>query len=80
MTIWGRSLSFANCKGGSLVDPRLSCDMCEKALSLRLMDGSAELLRLGNATTTESPLLTEGNVTLSKSPIFSSGLGWKSSL
>lgn len=29
------SLSVANCKGGSLVDPRLSCDICEEALSLR---------------------------------------------
>jgi hypothetical protein len=79
-TIWGRSLSFATCKGGSLVDPRLSCDMCEKALSLRLTGTSVELLRLGNATTSASLLLVEGNVTLSRSPFFSPGLGWKSSL
>lgn len=35
MTTRRTSLSAANCKGGSLVDPRLSCDMCEEALSLR---------------------------------------------
>jgi len=80
MAIWDHSLSFVTCKGGSLVDPRLSCDMCEKALSLRLMGGIAELLRLGNAMTTVLSLLTGGNVTFSKSPFFSSGLGWKSSL
>lgn len=35
--IMTRSTSFsdANCKGGSLVDPRLSWDMYEEALSLR---------------------------------------------
>ncbi len=73
-------MAFATCKGGSLVDPRLSCDMCDKALSFRLMDTRAELLRLGNATTPVSSPLTEGNVTLSKSPFFSPGLGWKPSL
>ena len=81
MTTLSRSLAFATCNGGSLVDPRLSCDMCDRALSLRLMDTSAELLRLGKATTTSvSSALPEGKETLSKSPCFSPGLGWKSSL
>ena len=32
---WSISLSLAICKGGSLIDPRLSCDMYEEALPLR---------------------------------------------
>jgi len=27
ITTWGISLTLAACKGGSLIDPRLSCDM-----------------------------------------------------
>jgi len=79
ITTRGRSLSFATCKGGSLVDPRLSCDMWEKALSLRLMGVSGELW-LGNAMITASSLLAEGNAIFLSVSFFSSGLGWKSSL